>query len=327
MVLERHGEIIKEFENPTVGAAMNFTDPTVPATNTYHYVLYAVTNEKGVESELYTDIGDGCYFRFVMENVYGGSQGWYGSYINITVNGVDYCTVTLQTYSSEKIIFIPGGALTFTWVSVGTNDYMCLFEIYNPLDERIFIIENLTGIGEFLQYDNKCHDDNQECDPVTNFVISINNSTVALTWEGIADSYTILKNGTVIKEVPETHYVDGDVEYGAFYSYCIFANYNDGCVSPPTCDDIRVLNVIELKNNVTIYPNPASDELHVTCHSSLVTNIEMFDVLGRKQKAESRRQKAESIILMDISDLHSGIYFVKITTEQGSITKKIIIMK
>jgi len=322
MVLERNGEIIKEFANPAVGAPMNFTDPAVPATNTYHYVLYAVTNEKGLESELYTDIGDGCYFRFVMRNIGYGSGGWYGSYINITVNEVDYCTVTLQgTYFAEKTIFIPSGALTFTWVSVGAHDAICYFNIYNPLDELLFSIEQIYDIGKFLEYENKCHENNQECDPATNFVISINNSTVELTWEGIADSYTIMRNETVIKEVSETHYVDEDVEYGKFYSYCIFANYNDGCVSPPICDDIRFLNVIDYKDNITIYPNPANDELKIENGELKIENVEIFDVYGRK----IFNFQLSTFNSIDVSGLHSGIYFVKITTEQGVTTKKIII--
>jgi hypothetical protein len=36
--------------------------------------------------------------------------------------------------------------------------------------------------------------------------------------------------------------------------------------------------------------------------------------------AESRRQKAEGEILIDISNLQVGIYFVKIKTEKGTFT-------
>jgi hypothetical protein len=45
-------------------------------------------------------------------------------------------------------------------------------------------------------------------------------------------------------------------------------------------------------------------------------------VYGRKQKAESRKGEKENVV--DISELSAGIYFVKISTEQGIITKKII---
>jgi len=46
--------------------------------------------------------------------------------------------------------------------------------------------------------------------------------------------------------------------------------------------------------------------------------------IGRKQKAESRKQKTEDEIVIDISHLPAGVYFVKVATEQGEITKKIV---
>jgi len=58
-----------------------------------------------------------------------------------------------------------------------------------------------------------------------------------------------------------------------------------------------------------------------------IKNIDIFDVLGRKQKAEGRRQKAENgggSLVVDISHLSSGIYFVRIITEDGVVTKKVV---
>jgi hypothetical protein len=49
-------------------------------------------------------------------------------------------------------------------------------------------------------------------------------------------------------------------------------------------------------------------------------------MLGRKQKAESRKQNGERIVGFDISHLTAGIYFIKIETDKGFITKKIVKM-
>jgi hypothetical protein len=321
IVLEREGDIIKEIANPAVGAAMNFTDNNIPATGSYHYVLYAITNEgKGLETELNTGIGDGCYFRFVMENQAGSWQGWKGSYINIAVNGVDYCTVTLQnTYFLEKIIFISSGTLTFTWVSVGPSDPACAFDIYNPLDELIFSIEEVYDIGMFLEYENQCNDDNNECDPATNLVISTNNGTVELTWEGIANSYSIMKNGTIIEEVTETYYLDEDIENG-FYSYCIFANYNDSCLSSPICDDIMVnVGVEEHKNYILIYPNPANDVVNIT--GADIANVKICNNMGQLILIQYNTN------VINISKLPNGIYVLSIETSTKTIIQKKIIIK
>jgi hypothetical protein len=89
---------------------------------------------------------------------------------------------------------------------------------------------------------------------------------------------------------------------------------------------------IELK----VYPNPTTGELRITNRSSdrsklseanyelRITNIEVFDIVGRKQKAEGRKQNGDSEIIIDISHLQSGIYFVKVNTESGQVVEKII---
>ena len=321
IVIERNDEIIKEIENPTVGAAMNFTDNTIPAIGSYHYVLYAVNNDgKGLETGSYADIGDGCYFKFVMKNVAGSNKGWQGSYINLTVNGENYCTVTLQgTYYAEEAIFIPSGALTFIWVSIGTIDDLVGLEIYNPLDELIFSIPDgiYEEIGMFLEYENKCSEENNECDPATNLLISTNNSTVELTWEGIADSYSIMRNGAIIDEVIETSYLDEDLEYG-FYSYCIIANYSDDCESFPICDDIMVLSVFEHKNNIMIYPNPAREIVNIIGVD--ISNVKIFNNMGQLILTQHNTST------INVSGLTNGIYILSIETLTGYITQKKIII-
>ena len=320
IVIERNNEIIKEIENPAVGALMNFTDNTVPTTDNYHYVLYAINDDgKGAEADGYADIGDGCYFRFVLQNSTGSMQGWKGSYIIIAVNEENYCTVTLQgNYFAEKIIFIPSGALTFTWVLVGNYGPACEFDIYNPLDELLFSIEGIFDeIGMFLEYENKCSDGNQDCDPATNLLASTDHTTVHLTWEGAADSYFIMKNGTVIDEVTETHFLDEDIEDG-FYSYCIMANYSDGCTSPLVCDDITILSVVEHKSNIVIYPNPARNI--VTISGTDMINVKIFNNMGQLILIQNNTNT------INVSTLTNGIYILSIELPAGYTTQKKLII-
>jgi hypothetical protein len=90
-----------------------------------------------------------------------------------------------------------------------------------------------------------------------------------------------------------------------------------------------------------IYPNPTRGELRVESGELRVESVEVYDVLGRKQKAESRMQNAENsyglTVLpsygldsvlpsygLDISHLPTGVYFLRIQTENGVITKKVV---
>jgi hypothetical protein len=78
-----------------------------------------------------------------------------------------------------------------------------------------------------------------------------------------------------------------------------------------------------------IFPNPAKGEITISiCDMRYVMcDFEIYDVFGRKQKAEGGRLKAESEIVVNISHLPAGIYFVKIVTENGSVTKKVVVEK
>jgi hypothetical protein len=81
----------------------------------------------------------------------------------------------------------------------------------------------------------------------------------------------------------------------------------------------------EKRISCNIFPNPTTGEFSIQVAgwtSGQVNNVEIYDVYGRKQKAEGRKEKEEW--RTDIAHLSAGIYFVKITTKKGIITKKVI---
>jgi len=77
-----------------------------------------------------------------------------------------------------------------------------------------------------------------------------------------------------------------------------------------------------------IYPNPTRGQLQVTIADQArnelqVTSYEIFDVMGKKLLTSPLSLTSPETTL-NISHLPNGIYFLKITTENGIITKKII---
>ncbi|MCL2042224.1 MAG: T9SS type A sorting domain-containing protein [Bacteroidales bacterium] len=76
-------------------------------------------------------------------------------------------------------------------------------------------------------------------------------------------------------------------------------------------------------SGITVYPNPTSGELKVESGEWSVESVDVFDVFGRN--VSRLTSHISHPIPIDISFLPSGIYFVRIQTENGVVTKKIIL--
>ncbi len=70
---------------------------------------------------------------------------------------------------------------------------------------------------------------------------------------------------------------------------------------------------------IKVYPNPVTDVLYTTSFQSDITKIELFSLLGTKIKEMSR-----NLHTIHVEELSSGLYFIKIHTARGFVTKKIL---
>jgi len=97
-------------------------------------------------------------------------------------------------------------------------------------------------------------------------------------------------------------------------------------------------------DDIKVFPNPCKGELRITNYELRIDNVEIFDVYGRKiplrhsERSEESRtirivagrgsekgwQPQADGVVINISRLSSGIYFLKIETEQGTISEKVI---
>jgi hypothetical protein len=74
-----------------------------------------------------------------------------------------------------------------------------------------------------------------------------------------------------------------------------------------------------------VYPNPTTGELTVSGERYAVSGIEVFDVYGRKHEnsppfMEGWQPKADGVVI-NISHLHTGIYFLKMGNETVKVIK------
>jgi len=79
----------------------------------------------------------------------------------------------------------------------------------------------------------------------------------------------------------------------------------------------------ELFNSITVFPNPTKNTLHILSSREPLEQLEVFDIRGRliQHPIEGEDIVTTSI---DLSELNTGVYFVKIFTASGTTTKKII---
>ncbi len=74
----------------------------------------------------------------------------------------------------------------------------------------------------------------------------------------------------------------------------------------------------ELLNTISIYPNPVKDILHFQTKEN-VLKIEIYDVAGRILSSKSIIENK-----VNLSELSTGNYFLKVYTEKGIMNTKII---
>jgi photosystem II stability/assembly factor-like uncharacterized protein len=101
------------------------------------------------------------------------------------------------------------------------------------------------------------------------------------------------------------------------------ATYGRGLWSSPVAGSVLGVSSVFSKDNVQVYPNPSNSEVTVLFTSPFEVDIRIFDLSG-KLLVYQADMMVESTYSLDVSSLTSGIYFLRINSENGEITTKII---
>ena len=174
------------------------------------------------------------------------------------------------------------------------------------------VTEDVELVANFGQYLVSVSVNNDEYGTATGGGYYDENETATLTatpYEGYKFINWTKEGAEVSTDNPYSFTVTEDVE--------LVANFED---------EVGIKN-LEV-SDINIYPNPTSGELRIENGENnkginpLV--IEIFDIYGRKLNLSSRPLVHSSTVNIDISFLASGIYFVKITTDEGVVVKKVI---
>ena len=89
----------------------------------------------------------------------------------------------------------------------------------------------------------------------------------------------------------------------------LYGNFNDA------------VNETTLENYFTICPNPASSNFTIRSHLQYV-QVEIYSILGEKKETVVVGDEQSTI---NIENYSSGVYFVKLQSERGSVVRKLVV--
>jgi hypothetical protein len=222
--------------------------------------------------------------------------------VNISVNNEEYGTVTgggiYEENETATVMATANDGYKFAnWTKNGV-------EVSTENPYSFTVTEDVELVANFEGYFVNISVNNEEYGAATGGGEYKANADATVTATAFTGYKFVnwTKNGVEVStENPYTFTVTEDVE--------LVANFEE---------EVGIEN-IEMAT-VKIYPNPTTGILRIENGELKIEDIAISDIFGKIQKIEN--WKTESTI--DISHLPAGVYFVKISTEVGEVTRKVL---
>ena len=220
-----------------------------------------------------------------------------------------------------------------------------------PMGGHCYRVGFLGNGGENPDYSNESCATAGDCYAPTNLDYETTGSTykIKLKWEkpvpadGLGGYYLFRKDGEdgeyrriKLLSASATSYTDNTANQQGHYYYKLYAVYPslDDCVSAPAnwiYDNNQFFlhvyysptGVEEMETgNVAVYPNPTSDRF--TIQGNGLSHVSVYNTLGQMvYEANCDGDMTE----VNLSNVETGVYMVRIATENGMVTKRVSVIK
>lgn len=142
------------------------------------------------------------------------------------------------------------------------------------------------------------------------------NYGVYYTDNDLGNTWTAFNNG-----LPNTRI--NELEINSADNKIYAATYGRGLWRSSLYDE--TLNVTNFEfDDLSIYPNPANNEVNIKWNNSEDVSIRIYNTLG-KLVFYGKKVNLSNALKIDVSSFTSGMYFVKLNSTKGEITKKLIL--
>ena len=336
VIVKRNGEVLQVLENVLPGEEFSFVDE-VSEYGCYEYSVCGVNNDfEGEWCSKVAVFGLNCTWKLIGSTT--NFQGWNGGSVQVVgANGVVVEEVSLINSSpvSEKFQ-MPEGSFTLRWNAPATAVSTMTISLKNSANQQVY---NFSGSSSQLTEtlytgDNDCDGCTAPTNLTGEYYYNEGVFGTRLTWDCDYEpsNFKIYRSqdGDEYTEIAmiantEHEYLD-EVGVGS-YLYKVTA-FSTACESTPALTPeltdyvfVNVTAVEEQGINVMIYPNPAKDALSV--QASNISEVVLFNILGQPVY---RHQGLTNSLEINTSNIESGIYTMSITTADGMMVRRVMVL-
>ena len=159
--------------------------------------------------------------------------------------------------------------------------------------------------------------------PATNLEAEVDGGNVTLKWDTSADAekYVVKRDGEIVGETTDSEFNDA-LPHDGVYTYAVYAAKNNGQMSTPVTVIVEAEfdGVVEAQEVVVnVYPNPANEVLYVVTNGN--AEYQMINSVGQVVM----NGNVEGNTQINISDLNSGVYFLKVVANGNADIQKVVI--
>ena len=258
--------------------------------------------------------------------------------LNATVTNPDNVTITAKGF---KWMPLMGEDYTTIAATVSTDaEFSAVLNDLTPNTDYIFhafiVFNGDTVSGNDLIFNTEEEVVIEPCDVPTGLHVvenGIHNESIEVAWDANdnAEKWNLRHrpvNGewTTVTALNENSYTINGLVGLTTYEIEVQADCGDnnvsdwsGFISVQTTN-VGIVNFLD--NSVTLFPNPAREYVDVHIDGDLnVTAMEVYDVYG---KLINTVNVVENPTRINVSGLANGMYFVRVSTDNGAVTKTFV---
>ncbi len=239
----------------------------------------------------------------------------------IILRGFEWKLTTDDNYA--QVVTMGGNTLTFTLTGLTPNTCVQYRAYATAVGGTVY--------GETMTFCTTGDTPNPCATPTNLVATNVTDHSITFSWTDNADAYAwkaawrcggILYGPVTISSNPYTiENLDPDTTY-IINIQAICAGEGESDWSEPLYVHTLGTGIANrLQNSISLYPNPAKEYIDVRVDELHVTGMEVYDVYG---KLINTVNVVDNPTRINVSGLASGMYFVRVTTEQGVVTKSFV---